>query len=93
MLLLGVASDDELRTVMHRVRILTATEYNRAKGAVGTRRRARGFEVIEVERSRVREATRKILASGGTKPNARLDERPADGPARRPRGTARAPLR
>jgi hypothetical protein len=66
-LILGVRDDAHLKKVMHRIRILAVTEYNRAHKVTGTQRWQSGFDAREVKRAAVAAEARRIGRPRGSK--------------------------
>ena len=76
-LVLGLPHPERLKKIMHRIRILTTTEYNRTSGVVGVVRWERGFEVEELEPEELRQAVRRV--GRPRNPLVALDEPPPGG--------------
>ena len=66
-LLLRLPHPERLAKIMHRIRILATTEFNRSRGTVGFVRWERGFEAEELSRPELSKAARRLGRPRATK--------------------------
>jgi len=69
--LLDLPHPEQLPRILHRVRILTTTQYNHLKGTVGRRRWDRGYEALEIPAERLRWVKERIARGRGVSPTVR----------------------